>query len=237
MIDILAIGAHPDDVELGCAGTLLKQKEKGCSIVILDLTEGELGTRGNRELRKLEAKEAAAILGIERRMNLGLRDGFFKADEDQILKLIEVLRDLQPNIVLCNSKEDRHPDHGRAAEFVKQACFLSGLTKIRTVSGGKDQAVWRPKYLYNYIQFKYLKPDFTIDITAFKELKMKSILAYKSQFYNPDSTEPETYISSKAFLESQEARMTEFGHSIGVKYAEGFTADRTIGVADLRELQ
>lgn len=237
MTDILAIGAHPDDVELGCGGTLLRQKSKGNSIVILDLTEGELGTRGNAEIRKEEAARASEILQLDDRLNLGFRDGFFQADEAHIAEVVKIIRRLKPRIILCNAVEDRHPDHGKAAELVRQACFYSGLTKMETTYNGQTQEVWRPKAVYNYIQFKYLRPDFLVDITDFYDAKMKSILAHKSQFYDPNSDEPETMISSKGFLEFLDARMIEYGRILGTRYAEGFNIQRIPGVDDLMDLQ
>ena len=235
--DILAIGVHPDDVELGCAGTLLRQIELGNSIVIADLTEGDLGTRGSNVIRRRESDMAAKILGISDRQNLKMRDGFFRVDEEHILSVVSLIRKYKPRIVLCNAIEDRHPDHGRAAELISQACFYSGLRKIETKEGGKVQHAWRPVHIYHYVQFKYLRPDFLVDITPYYDTKMKAVKAYKSQFYDPKSDEPETMISSKAFLDFLDARMIEFGRIIGVRYAEGFTVKRIPAVEDLNHLK
>lgn len=237
MVDILAIGAHPDDVELACAGTLLRQKSLGHTISILDLTEGELGTRGNAEIRNKEAQVAAEILGLEDRINLKFRDGFFQVDEYHITELVKIIRFKRPGIILCNAIEDRHPDHGRAAELVKKACFYSGLSKFETSYNGEKQVVWRPNSVYNYVQFKYIRPDFLVDITPFYEIRLKSILAHKSQFFNPDSGEPETLISGQDFLDFIEARAKEFGRILGVKYAEGFNIQRIPGISDLKILK
>ena len=237
MIDILAIGAHPDDIELSCAGTLLKQISQGNSVAILDLTQGELGTRGNGPLRLKEARIAADILGVQDRDNLNFKDGFFELNEAHIRAVVEVIRDKKPRIILCNAVDDRHPDHGRGAELVKKACFYSGLVKFETKKDGNIQETWRPESIYNYIQFKYIRPDFLVDITAHFDKKMASVKAYESQFYNPDSDEPETMISSKGFLEFIEARAIEFGRIIGAKYAEGFTVQRIPEVTDLNHLK
>lgn len=237
MIDILAVGAHPDDVELGCGGTLLKQKALGHRICIADLTEGELGTRGNAEIRSEEARRASEILKLDDRINLKFRDGFFKIDEEHISEIVRVIRDKRPKIILCNALEDRHPDHGKAAELVKQACFYSGLAKFETSFNGSKQKVWRPNSVYHYIQFKYLRPDFLVDITDFYDDKMESIKAHKSQFFDPNSNEPETLISSEEFLDFLNARMIEFGRILGVKYAEGFNVQRIIGVNNLIDLK
>lgn len=237
MIDILAIGAHPDDVELGCGGILLKQKRQGSSIKILDLTEGDLGTRGNPELRKKEAQAANDIMGFGERLNLGFRDGFFQVDENHIREVVKVIRQLKPKIILCNALEDRHPDHGKAADLIKKACFYSGLVKFETSQEGEKQDVWRPESIYHYVQFKYLRPDIIIDITEEYEIKMKAIMAHKSQFFDPMSNEPETMISSKEFLEFLDARMIEFGRVIGVKYAEGLNIHRIPSIENLHHLK
>lgn len=236
MVDILAIGAHPDDIELGCAGTLLKQKSLGNSISLVDLTAGELGTRGNAEIRLKEAVDAAAILGVDDRINLGFKDGFFDVDEEHIKKLAAVIRYKKPRIILCNALEDRHPDHGKGAELVQKACFYAGLVKMETEYQGQPQAVWKPQAIYHYVQFKYIRPDFLVDISTHYDEKMKSILAYRSQFYDPTSNEPETMISSQEFLDFLNARMVEFGRIIGVKYAEGFNIKRVPGISDLNHL-
>lgn len=229
-LDILVFGAHPDDVELSCSGVLLVEKNNGKKIGIADLTRGELGTRGTVEKRKSEAEEAAAIMQIDIRENLEMKDGFFKNDEEHQRKIITVLRKYQPEIVLCNAPADRHPDHGRAADLVYTAAFLSGLRKIETKENSSLQKAWRPKYVFNYIQDRYFNPDFVVDITNVFEKKIEAIKAYKTQFYNPESKEPETYISSSEFLESIIYRAKMFGKLIGVKYAEGFLSKKMIGV-------
>jgi bacillithiol biosynthesis deacetylase BshB1 len=231
-INILAIGAHPDDVELGAGGTLALHIKKGFKTAILDLTRGELGTRGNASLRKKEADAAAEILGIEFRENIALKDGLFDNNEESILKIIKVIRQCKPEIIFCNAINDRHPDHGRAAELVSRACYLSGLRKIKTAK----QEQWRPKAVYHYIQDYYIRPDFVVDVTAFIPIKMKAIKAYKSQFYDPASSEPETPISGKDFLEFNLSRAAELGRLIGVKYGEGFTIERPIGVNSLSDI-
>lgn len=229
-LDLLVFGAHPDDVELSCSGTLLVEKMKGKKVGIVDLTRGELGTRGTAELRKQEAIDAAAIMQIDIRDNLDMADGFFKNDEEHQRKIITALRKYQPEIVLCNAPADRHPDHGRGADLVYTASFLSGLAKIETQENSSLQKAWRPKYVFNYIQDKYFNPDFVVDITNVFEKKIEAIKAYKTQFYNPDSKEPDTYISSPEFLESIIYRSKMFGKLIGVKYAEGFLSKKMIGI-------
>lgn len=236
-VDILAIGIHPDDVELSCCGTLLKHISLGKTAGILDLTKGELGTRGNAELRTKEAMASAKILGVSFREQLDFKDGFFANDEPHQRKIIEQLRKHQPDIVLCNAVNDRHPDHGRAAKLVADACFYSGLAKIDTSIDGKLQAAWRPKAVYHYIQDQFIHPDFVVDITAFIEKKHEAIMAFSSQFYNPASKEPETPISGKDFLENLNAKMSVWGRAIGVQYAEGFTVNRYPGVKNLFDLQ
>lgn len=236
-LDILAIGVHPDDVELGCSGTILKHIEMGKKVGVLDLTHGELGSRGSGELRLEEAKKSAKILGIVCRENLGLADGFFKNDKESKLKIIEVIRKHQPDVILANSIEDRHPDHGRAAKLVSEACFYSGLIKIETNLNGQKQAAWRPKAVYHYIQDKQLIPDFVVDVSGYVDIKMQSILAYSSQFYNPNSNEPETPISSKTFLDFVKARMQDNGRAISVQYAEAYCVARPIGVDDITLLK
>ena len=236
-LDILAIGAHPDDVELSCSGTLLKHIALGKKCGIIDLTRGELGTRGSAELRKLEATKAAKILGVSVRDNLNMADGFFVNDKKHQLALVKKIRQYQPEIILCNAVSDRHPDHGRAAQLVSEACFYSGLIKIETSINSKKQTAWRPKAVYHYIQDKQLKPDFVVDITAFVDKKMEAIRAFQSQFYDPASKEPETYISRPDFLETILLRARELGKMIGVKYAEGFNSVRKAGVADFFQLK
>jgi bacillithiol biosynthesis deacetylase BshB1 len=235
-LDILAIAAHPDDVELSCSGTLIKHIAMGKKCGILDLTQGELGTRGNAKLRAEEAAAASKILGISVRENLKMKDGFFENNPKHQLEIIKKIRQYQPEIVLCNAVHDRHPDHGRAAQLVSEACFYSGLTKIETLVNTKKQNAWRPKAVYHYIQDKYLKPDFVIDVTPYVELKMNSIKAYKSQFYDSKSKEPITPISVEHFLDFVKSKMMVFGRDAGYKYAEGFTIDRTIGVNNLFDL-
>ena len=228
-LDILVFGAHPDDVELSCSGTLLVEKIKGKKVGIVDLTQGELGTRGTSEKRKQEALDAASIMKIDIRENLEMADGFFMNDEAHQRKIIASLRKYQPEIVLCNAPADRHPDHGRAADLVYTAAFLSGLIKIETKENSSLQKAWRPKYVFNYIQDRYFHPDFVIDITDVFEKKIEAIKAYKTQFFNPELKEPETYISSPEFLESIIYRAKMFGKLLGVKYAEGFISKKMIG--------
>lgn len=235
-IDILAIGVHPDDVELSCSGTLMKHIRAGKKIGILDLTKGELGTRGNASLRAKEATAAAKILGVAFRDNLGVKDGFFQNDAAHQLKLIQKIRLYQPEIILCNAVSDRHPDHGRAAQLVSEACFYAGLIKVKTKHKGKEQLPHRPKAVYHYIQDRFIKPDFVVDVTPFIDKKMEAILAFSSQFYNPKSKEPVTPISTSDFIDFVKARMMNFGRDINVKYAEGFTVERTIGVNNIFDL-
>lgn len=235
-LDVLAIGIHPDDVELSCSGTLLKHKAMGKRTGVIDLSCGELGTRGSAELRKIEAAKAAEILGLVFRKQLNFKDGFFQNNEEHLKELIAYIRLLQPEIVLANAVSDRHPDHGRAAKLVADACFYSGLVKIETLHDSKPQAPWRPKALYHYIQDQYIHPDFVIDITDYHSTKQQSIMAYSSQFFDPNSQEPETPISSKEFLTTIDSKMAIWGRAIGVKYAEGFTVNRYPGVNSLFDL-
>ena len=235
-LDLLAFGVHPDDVELSCSGVLLVEKNNGKKTGIVDLTEGELGTRGTAETRYLEAADAARILGVDIRENLQLADGFFKNDEAHQRKVILVIRKYKPEIVICNAPEDRHPDHGRSSSLVSDASFLSGLVKIETTDNGIGQEPWRPKYVLHYIQDRYLKPDFVVDISAVFEKKIEAIKAYKTQFYNPGIDGPETYISTPDFLDSVIYRYKMFGKMIGVKYAEGFISDKTIGIRNFDSL-
>ena len=228
-LDILAFGAHPDDIELGCAGTLLVEKLNGKKIGIIDLTRGELGTRGTAEIREQEAADGAKILGVDVRENLEFADGFFINDETHQRRIIQIIRKYQPEVILCNAPEDRHPDHGKASQLVEDALFLSGLRKIETYDGTELQKVWRPTYLFNYIQDRYLKPDFVIDISAVMEQKIASIRAYKTQFDNADMNEPQTYISTPDFLDSIIYRAKMFGKMIGVQYAEGYISKKMIG--------
>ena len=235
-LDLLAFGVHPDDVELSCSGVLLIEKNNGKKTGIVDLTEGELGTRGTAETRYQEATDAARILGVDIRENLKLADGFFKNDEDHQRKVIQVIRKYKPEIVICNAPEDRHPDHGRSARLVSEASFLSGLVKIETTDNGIVQEPWRPKYVLHYIQDRYLKPDFVVDISAVFEKKIEAIKAYRTQFHNPGIDGPQTYISTPDFLDSVIYRYKMFGKMIGVKYAEGFISDKTIGIRDFDSL-
>jgi bacillithiol biosynthesis deacetylase BshB1 len=235
-IDILAIGIHPDDVELSCSGTIAKHIAFGKKVGILDLTQGELGTRGNAELRTKEANEAAIILGVSFRTQLNLKDCFFENNEENQKKIIEIIRKHQPEIILCNAISDRHPDHGRASKLVSDSSFYSGLIKIETHSDNKIQQAWRPKAVYHYIQDQYIHPDFVIDISDFIDIKHKAIMAYSSQFYNPSSNEPETPISSKYFIETVNSKMSILGRDIGVKFAEGFTVNRYPGINSLFDL-
>ena len=228
-LDVMAIGAHPDDVELSCAGVLLTEKSKGRTTGIIDLTQGELGTRGTSETRTSEAAKAAGILGLDVRENLQMADGFFQNDKANQLMLVNIIRKYQPEIILCNAPEDRHPDHGRSAKLLEDATFLSGLVKIETVENGELQKPWRPKYVFNYIQDRYLKPDFVMDITDVFETKLEAINAYATQFHNPNQAGPQTYISTPDFLDSIIYRSKMFGKMIGVKYAEGFLSAKMIG--------
>ncbi len=228
-LDILAFGAHPDDIELNCAGTLLTEKANGKKTGVIDLTQGELGTRGSAEIRKQEATAAAKILQLDVRKNLELADGFFKNDETHQRQIITVIRKYQPSIILCNAPEDRHPDHGKAAQLIEDAVFLSGLRKIETYDNGLPQEVWRPTYVFNYVQDRYLHPNFVIDISAVMEQKLAAIRAYTTQFDSPDLSEPQTYISTPDFLESIIYRSKMYGKMIGVKYAEGFISKKMIG--------
>ena len=225
-IDILAIGAHPDDVELGCSGTIAKEIAKGNKVGILDLTRGELGTRGDKEIRANEAKNAAKILNVSFRDNLGFKDGFFKNDKDHQLKLIEVIRKYKPAIILCNAPDDRHIDHPKGAQLVIDSCFLSGLKKIKTSLDGVDQNPWRPTNIFHYIQWKNLQPDFVVDISDYFHIKLNSVKAFKSQFYDGNDKVHDTPISTKNFLESIEYRARDLGRLTGVDYAEGFVASR-----------
>ena len=236
-VDILAFGAHPDDVELSAAATLLKHIQQGKKVALVDLTEGELGSRGTIETRHEEAKAASKILGIEDRVNLKMADVFFEHSQENLLKIVEQIRYFKPDIVLANAVEDRHPDHGKASKLVSDACFLAGLVKIKTNLNGVDQLPYRPKVVYHYIQDRYIKPDFVVDVTGFEEQKFESIRAYKTQFFDPNSTEPQTPISGKDFFEFLRGRMSEFGRSIGVQYAEGFTVERITGVDSFFDLK
>ena len=232
-LDILAFGVHPDDVELGCSGTIIAAITEGKTVGIIDLTQGELGTRGTIETRHQEATDAAKIMGVSIRENLKMADGFFKNDEAHQRLVIAAIRKYQPDIILCNAPEDRHPDHGRSAKLVADAAFLSGLRKITTSNDGSYQAAWRPKYIFHYIQDRFIQPSFVMDITAHHNKKIAAILAYKTQFNNPDTAEPQTYISSPQFLETVKARAMMLGKRIGVQYAEGFISEKVLGINSL----
>ncbi|WP_374960310.1 bacillithiol biosynthesis deacetylase BshB1 [Gilvibacter sp.] len=236
-LDILAIGAHPDDVELGCGATVAKEIAAGKKVGILDLTRGELGTRGTSEIREKEAKAAATILGVEVRENLAIPDGFFTNSKENQLKIIEVLRKYQPDIVLCNAVDDRHIDHGKGAKLASDACFLSGLRRIETTHNGQQQQAWRPKLVYHYIQWKNLEPDFVVNVGDFIKKKEEAVFAYTSQFYDPNSDDPSTPISSSNFKESISYRARDLGRLIGAEYAEGFTVERYVAVDSLYDLK
>ena len=236
-LDILAFGAHPDDVELSCSGTIAKEISLGKKVGIVDLTRGELGTRGSAEIRDVEAANAAKILGVQVRENLNMRDGFFVNDEKHQLEIIKMIRKYKPEIVLCNAIDDRHIDHSKGSRLVSDACFLSGLRRIETQLDGINQEAWRPKVVYHYIQWKVLEPDFVVDITGFMDIKEQSILAYSSQFYDPNSKEPESPISSKNFLDSVRYRANDLGRIVGVESAEGYTVERYLTVNSLSDLR
>lgn len=234
-VDILAFGAHPDDVELGCGGSICSAISQGFKVGIVDLTNGELGTRGTPEIRKKESNEASEILGVSFRKNLDFKDGFFVNDKEHQLKVVEVLREHRPSIVLCNAIKDRHIDHPKGSELVSDASFLSGLSKIKTnYKNSKNQPPWTPKHVYHYIQWYDIEPNLVIDISEFQEKKMRAIMAYNSQFYNSKSKEPNTPISSKSFLESIKQRDQNFGRISGVVAAEGFTVERPPVIKDFR---
>jgi bacillithiol biosynthesis deacetylase BshB1 len=236
-LDILVLPVHPDDAELGCAGTILKHVAAGKKAGLADLTMGELGTRGSAEIREREAARSAEILGLAIRENIGLPDGFFQNTQAHQLKVIEVIRKYRPDIIITNAYHDRHPDHGRASELVEAASFLSGLRKIETTQDGIPQQEWRPRLVLHFIQDRCIQPDIVIDVTEQWDKKIESIRAFESQFYNPDwQDEPQTYISSPEFIQLIEARAREFGKSIGVKYAEGFTSKKILGVNSLFDL-
>lgn len=235
-LDVLVFGAHPDDAELGAGATIAKEIAQGKKVGIIDLTRGELGTRGTAEIRDAEAAKAAEILGLSVRENMGFADGFFRNDREHQLAIIQKVRQYRPDIVLCNAVEDRHIDHGRGSELVSDACFLSGLIKIPTNHNGEAQEAWRPKNVYHYIQWKNLTPDFALDVSGFMEQKLAAIGAYASQFYDPNSEEPQTPISSKNFTDSVEYRARDLGRLIGVAHAEGFNVSRIPAVRQLSDL-
>lgn len=236
-LDILVLAAHPDDAELGCGGTIARHIAMGKKVGIIDFTRGELGTRGTVQTRDQEAADSAAILGLSVRENLNFKDGFFQHDEAHQREVIRIIRKYQPEIVIANATYDRHPDHGKGSELAYQSCYYSGLAKIETVDDNKKQAPWRPRHMYHFIQSQWITPDFIVDVSDFWEIKMRAIRAYKTQFHDPNSTEPETFISSPAFLQFLEARGHELGHAIGVRYGEGFTIRRMIGINDLFALR
>ena len=231
-LDILAFGVHPDDVELGCAGTIMAAIDQGKKVGIVDLTRGELGTRGTPTTRTQEAAAAAKIMGVDVRENLDMADGFFANDEAHQRKIISIIRKYQPDIILANAPEDRHPDHGRSAKLVSDAAFLSGLRKIETMLDGTAQEAWRPAYTFHYIQDRFIQPSFVIDITAYMERKIEAVLAYGTQFNSADNSEPQTYISSPQFLETVKARALMLGKRIGVGYAEGYITEKIIGFSN-----
>ena len=235
-LDILAFGAHPDDVELGCGATIAKEISLGKKVGIVDLTRGELGTRGSADLRDKEAANAAKILGISVRENVCFADGFFLNDKEHQLEVIKMIRKYKPDVVLCNAIDDRHIDHPKGSKLVSDACFLSGLLKIETEVEGMQQEKWRPKQVYHYIQWKNIEPDFVVDVTGFIDIKTKAVLAYSSQFYNPNSNEAETPITSRNFTDSINYRAKDLGRLIGVDYAEGFNTERYVAVENLSKL-
>lgn len=236
-IDILALASHPDDAELGCAGTLIKHAKAGLKVGVVDLTRGELGTRGTPEQREAEAAASAKLMGLSARENLGLPDGFFQNSEAHQLKVVAAIRKFRPEVVLANAFYDRHPDHGRGSDLAFTACFLAGLAKVKTKDDtGADQQPWRPKALYHYIQSQLIKPDIVVDVSAEWDQKMNAIKAFKSQFFDPNSKEPVTFISTPEFMSLLESRGIEMGHAIGVKYGEGFTTHRWVGVRSLMDL-
>jgi bacillithiol biosynthesis deacetylase BshB1 len=235
-LEILAFGAHPDDVELSCSGTIIKHIKLGKKVGIIDLTKGELGTRGNVKTRAAEASVAAKILGVQFRENMNFEDGFFSNSKENQLAVVKMIRRYQPEIILASAIADRHPDHARASQLVSDSCFLSGLIKTKTKVNGREQKPWRVQAVYHYIQDRYMKPDFLVDISDCMEQRMKAIKSYKSQFYDKNSDEPETPISSRQFLESLYNRPQEFGRIIGVKFAEGFITERIAGVKNLFDL-
>ena len=237
-LDILVLAAHPDDAEISCAGTIASHVAMGRKVGIVDFTKGELGTRGTVEIRAKEAAASAAILGVSVRENLGLKDGFFQNDPTHQLAVVRAIRKYQPSIVLANAIHDRHIDHGKGAALAHDACFLSGLIRIETLDDeGKKQAPWRPAAVYHYIQSLYIEPDFIVDVSDYWHIKMEALKAFRSQFYDPQSDETETYISSPSFIKMVEARAIDWGHAIGTKYGEGFTTRRYPGVNSLFDLR
>ncbi|MFN0290895.1 bacillithiol biosynthesis deacetylase BshB1 [Pedobacter helvus] len=236
-LDLLVLAVHPDDAELGCSGTIIKHITQGKKVGIVDFTKGELGTRGTAETRAEESKNATVIMGIHARENIGIRDGFFKNDEEHQLQVVKIIRKYQPEIILTNALYDRHPDHGRASELANDAIFLSGLRKIETSLDGVAQQPWRPRLTLQYIQDTYIKPDIIVDISEQMEQKIEAIKAFKTQFDSPNEDEPQTYISTPAFLQSVIARAREMGKNIGAEYGEGFTSRKLLGVDSLFDLR
>jgi bacillithiol biosynthesis deacetylase BshB1 len=235
-LDILVLAAHPDDAELTCSGTIALHTAMGKKVGIVDFTQGEMGTRGTPELRLEEARKSAQILGLAVRDNLGLADMFFQNDREHQMALICKIRQYRPDIVLANAISDRHPDHGRGAKLAIDACFMSGLRKIETELEGQAQEAWRPQQVFHYIQSNYIQPDFVVDVSAHWDKKVAAIQAFESQFFNPSSQEPQTFISSENFIKFIDARGREFGQSIGVTYGEGFTLNKQMGVRSLYDL-
>lgn len=236
-LDILAFAAHPDDVEISCGGTLLRYVQEGKKVGIIDLTRGELGTRGSAETREIEAKNAADFLHLSMRKNLGFQDGFFTSDESNTIKIIGEIRRFRPEIVFANSLEDRHPDHAKAAQMVADACFLSGLSKIETRWENEVQEAYRPRLVLHYIQDYYIEPDIVLDVSEFIEQKISLIKCFHSQFYDPQSNEANTPISGEEFFDFLKGRMMSYGRPIGARYAEGFSVKRLVGVSDIFELR
>lgn len=235
-IDILAFGAHPDDVELSCSGTLMSHIAMGKTVGIIDLTQGELGTRGTAELRLQEATDAAQIMGVSIRENLGMADGFFTNDKAHQLEIVKIIRKYKPQVIFANALSDRHPDHGKGGRLVADACFLAGLLKVETELDGVNQEPHRPAAVYHYTQFRPIEPHFIVDISAYMDKKMECIMAYGSQFYKPGSNEPETVISSAHFIKNVEERASDFGRQIGVRYGEGFTCESKLGISNVFNL-
>lgn len=236
MIDLLAFGAHPDDIEISSAGTVISHVQQGKKVVIADLTRGELGTRGTKEIRDQESIAATKILGIDERLNLNFRDGFFKNDEEHQLEVIKIIRHYKPELVIAPAIFDRHPDHGRGGALINDAFFLSGLRMIETSYKDQKQDAFRPRLLLHYIQDRLMPPDIVVDTTAFFEQKMESIKAFKSQFYDPASDDPETYISKKGFLKNIEARDRDMGRPSGFDFGEGFVSKKSLGVKSLFDI-
>ncbi len=235
-VDILAIGVHPDDVELGAGATILKQIDLGYKVAIVDLTKGELGTRGSAALRMKEAKKAMKYAGVSFRENLSMADGFFENNKANKMKIIKAIRKYQPDIVLANALRDRHPDHGRASLLIRESCFLAGLVKVKTKVGNKNQAKWRPRKVFCYIQDHDIAPDVVIDVTGYMDRKIEFVQCYGSQFFSPDSKAPQTPISTQAFLDNLKGRAQSFGRRIGAEYGEGFTCEEYIGIGDLTQI-